>query len=219
MKQVDAGPSSLVEDIGLRCGEQPHAVSNAPASRPAWAAANARSVRRAGSRVSSTERCKKAAAAAIPPRAAARSADCSSSTATDSSVSTAAAARCHARRSGSTCASVAAASAACTARRSSALAAWYTADRTSGWRNVMCVCTESKPSVPAATAAAGVTPSRAAARHTSAGSPTGSAAATSSSSRESADDAVASGSFARCARATRQPAAGRARPPAGSRTR
>ena len=37
----------------------PSAASNAPASRLAWAAANARSARRAGSWVSATERCKK----------------------------------------------------------------------------------------------------------------------------------------------------------------
>ena len=52
---------------------RPSAASNAPAWRLAWAAASARSPRRAGSSVSATARWRNAAAAASPPRACARS--------------------------------------------------------------------------------------------------------------------------------------------------
>ena len=79
-------------ELGLRGGERPRAAS-------------------AGSGVSSAARSRNAAAAAMPPRRRARPAERSSSSATVSSRPAAACARCHARRSGSTCGSVASASA------------------------------------------------------------------------------------------------------------
>ena len=82
--------------------------------------------------VSVTAPSRKAAAAAKPPRACARAAERSSSLATSSSGAVAACARCHARRSGSICGSVASASARCASRRSFGSAAPYTAERTSG---------------------------------------------------------------------------------------
>ena len=51
------------------------AAANAPACTLAWAARSARSLRRDGSSVNSTERCRKAADAAMPPRAWARAAE------------------------------------------------------------------------------------------------------------------------------------------------
>jgi hypothetical protein len=108
------------------------AASNAPAWRLVRAAPRARCARRAGSCVSATARCRNAAAAARPPRAWARPAARSSSAATFSSGPSAASARCHARRSGSTCASVDSAKASWTCRRSDGDATLYTADRTSG---------------------------------------------------------------------------------------
>ena len=82
---------------------------NSPAPRPARAGA-----RRAGSTVSSTERCRNAAAAATPPRACARPAERSSSAAASSSGPGVARARCQARRSGSVSTTVASARARCT---------------------------------------------------------------------------------------------------------
>ena len=159
-------------------------TSNAPAPRLAWAAASARSARRAGSPVSATARCRNAAAAARPPRACARPAERSSSRATSSSGPAAAAARCHARRSGSTSRSVASRQrqvgrpalrrAAPTGTRPSA---------PSGWRNVTRSPSASSPSV--ASTAESAIPRRSQARCRSSGSPTGSAAATSSSRRAS----------------------------------
>ena len=111
------------------------AAANAPACTLACAAPSARSLRRDGSSVNSTERCRKAAAAAMPPRAWARAADRSSSAATSSLERGVPLARCQARRSGSVSGSVASASARWTRWRSSAGAEWYAADRTSGWAN------------------------------------------------------------------------------------
>jgi hypothetical protein len=163
----------------------PSAVSGAPARCLAWAAASARCARRAGSSVNPTARSKNAAAAARPPRRCARPADRSSSAATSSSGPEVACARCQARRSGSTSGSVTSASAACTFWRWLSGAARYTAERTSGWRNTTRPPSSSNPAVPAWPPASILSPSRLAARHTSAGSPTGSAAATSNSNRVS----------------------------------
>ena len=91
------------------------AASSAPASRLARAAASRRRRRWAGSGVSVAALSRKAAAAAMPPRASARAAERASSPATSSSGPAAAWARCHARRSGSICGSVASARAACSA--------------------------------------------------------------------------------------------------------
>ena len=162
-------------------------MSYAPAFRLASAAASARSVRRAGSAESATERSRNAAVAASPPRDCARPADRSSSTATASSGPAAASARCQARRSGSACGSVTSAKARWTVRRSSAVADRYTAERTSGCRNVARAPTTSKPSASAAATAALAIPRRVAARQSRSGSPTGSAAAISKRRRVSSE--------------------------------
>ena len=91
----------------------------------------------------------------------------------------AAAARCHTRRSGSTCGSIAVASAKCAARRSSGVAAAYDADLTMGSRNRTREPISSNRSDLAATAADRPTPRVRAARHSSVASPVGSAAASS----------------------------------------
>ena len=189
-----------------------------PTPRLAWAAASARSARRAGSPVSATARWRKAAAAASPPRACARPADCSSSSATSSSGPAAAAARCQARRSGS------------------ALRVGHLRQRQMGrpaLRPRRRIGTppsapaddgrsrasraSSRPSV-ASTAASSI-PSRSDARRRSSGSPTGSAAATSNNRRasvgkrlEPADVALLDPSGERTA-----PPGSRTRPPAASR--
>ena len=168
---------------------------SASSGAPAWclpcAAASARRARRSGSGVSSAARSWNAAPAARPPRARARPAERSSSAATSSSSPPVAWARCHARRSGSTPASVASARASWTRRCSSGAAARYTADRTSGWRKRTWAPSSTRPAAVAGPAAPPSIPSAPAAFHTSSGSPTGSAAATRSRSR------VAGGSSAR----------------------
>jgi hypothetical protein len=63
----------------------------------------------------------------------------------------------------------------------------YIAERTSGWRNVTRSPIASSPSASGPSAAAGLIPSRSAARHNNSGSPTGSAAATSNSTRASSE--------------------------------
>ena len=176
-------PLELVERPGLgRRPAAPSAASNAPACevgagpQPAPAPS-----RRSGSGVSATERSRNAAAAASPPRAWARPAERSSSAATSSSGPDAAAARCQARRSGSSCGSVAAASAMCTARRSGA---GGPVDRRSApadagsarWRRSRAAARSS----PAPAASVSI-PSVSAARQSSVASPTGSAAASSMS--------------------------------------
>jgi hypothetical protein len=76
---------------------------------------------------------------------------------------------------GSARGSVAPASAWCAARRSCVGAARYTADRTSGCRNVTRSPIASNPASAAGATAPAPIPSRSAARHTRAGSPAGSA--------------------------------------------
>ena len=164
---------------------RPIASSSAPARNFVCAATSARCARRAESGVNIAARSRNAAAAAKPPRACARAAERSSSSATSSSGTDAACARCHARRSGSMSGSVAAASARCASRCWFASAAPYTAERTSGCRNTTAPSSLSKPSDSTACAAVSGIPSCCAARHRSAGSPTGSAAASSSSCRAS----------------------------------
>jgi uncharacterized membrane protein len=105
----------------------------------------------------------------------------------------AAAARCHARRSGSVTLSVASANAWWTARRPSTATDRYTADRTSGCRNVTRSPIANSPSVSAPTTATAI-PSRSDARSNGSGSPTGSAAATSNRRRASSESACASSS-------------------------
>ena len=100
----------------------------------------------------------------------------------------AAAARCHARRSGSVTLSVASANAWWTARCPSTATDRYTADRTSGCRNVTRSPIANSPSVSAPTTATAI-PSRSDARSNGSGSPTGSAAATSNRRRASSESA------------------------------
>ncbi len=94
-------------------------------------------------------------------------------------VPAAASARCHARRSAASSGSLAFASASCTSRRWSGVAAWYTAERISGWRNRTWSSTSSSPASVACVNAPGSVESCSAARHSNAASPSGSAAASS----------------------------------------
>ena len=119
LHQVDPGLLKVVRRPRLLAADsRSRAAPNAPDLIVADAAASARSVRRAESRVSIVARSRNAAAAARPPRARARPADRSNASATSSSGPGAASARCHARRSGSRCGSVALPRAACTSRLS-----------------------------------------------------------------------------------------------------
>ena len=111
-RNASAGPASTA-------ARSARAASRAPPSRLRQAAASSRSARRAGSGVRRAARSSRAAAASRPPRDCARAADSSSSAAISSSGNSVACARCHARRSGSTSASVTSASARCTSCRSS----------------------------------------------------------------------------------------------------
>ena len=57
-QEIHPGALELIQCSALRRGHEPERASNEPAWRLAWAAASARSARRAGSAVSATERCR-----------------------------------------------------------------------------------------------------------------------------------------------------------------
>ena len=100
-----------------------------------------------------------------PPRRSARAPAATRSATTASSGLSTAAARCQAYRSGSSAGSMASASARCASRRSLLVAAWYTADRTSGCRTpTLSPSTTSRPGAFRGVDASGSTPRTAAAR-------------------------------------------------------
>ena len=110
-------------------------------------------------------------------------------------------ARCQARRSGSSRASVTSAKARCISCRWWISAERYAAERTSGCRKRTWVPNSARPASTAGAAALVPIPTRAAARNTSAGSPVGSAAASSSSRRTwSGSASIPVGSYPRCCR-------------------
>ena len=152
-----------------------------PAAQALRAAAYRRPARGCSPAVSSAARSYAAAAAAYPPRRSARAPAASRSATTASSGPSTAAARCHAYRSGSSAGSRASARARCASRRSLLVAAWYTADRTSGCRTrTLSPSTTTSPDCSATSMACGATSRTAAARRTVATWPESSAAATSS---------------------------------------
>jgi hypothetical protein len=163
------------------CTASAAALAKSPATTPASAATSRRSAARSGSAVSSAAHRRNDCSLSHPPRWRARSADASSSAATASSGPSAASARCHARRSGSVSGSVTFAKAAWARRRSPGEGPQYAAVRISGWQNATRGDNDSMRVTSGSAAAAGSSPSDAAARRTVSGSPRCSAAATRSS--------------------------------------